>query len=166
MATCSKSLTARARAKIEESQAKSKDWKIWRDICPPSQPCRSCCTQAELQTSLQSKTDAIAVMKLLKTMTFRTVLISKDNNDFHDILLTLVTKWTFCGKMTIYNNDFLLHIFWKDIELNKFYHIMHGLDCEEMTLTSWGWAVPSSGSALVSLGLVLLAQLPALGCIK
>ena len=45
-----------------------------------------------LETSLQSKTDAIAVMTLLKTMTVRTVLFSKDNNDFHDILVTLVTK--------------------------------------------------------------------------
>ena len=45
-----------------------------------------------IKTSLQSKTDAIAVMKLLKTMTFRKVLIRKDNNDFHDILVTLVTK--------------------------------------------------------------------------
>ena len=26
---------------------------------------------------------------------FSTVLIRKDNNDFHDILVTLVTKWTF-----------------------------------------------------------------------
>ena len=48
--------------------------------------------KAHFQTSLQSKTDAIAVVKLLKTMTVRRVLISKDNNDFHDILLTLVTK--------------------------------------------------------------------------
>ena len=68
-----------------------------------------------LKTSLQSKTDAIAVMTLLKTMTFRTVLFSKDNNDFHDILVTLVTKW-------------------EDMELNNIYHIRHRLDCEEMNL--------------------------------
>ena len=84
------------------------------------------------KTSLQSKTDAIAVMTLLKTMTVRTVLISKDNNDFHDILETLVTKWTYCGKMTLYHIDFLLHNLWEDMELNNIYH--KRLDCEEMNL--------------------------------
>ena len=42
----------------------------------------------ETKTSLHSKTDAIAVNDILENHG-RTVLISKDNNDFHDILGTL-----------------------------------------------------------------------------